>query len=310
MPPVSTRTPAPAPESSRASAWAPAIVRCWRSTKPSEAAIRRATALAAITCSSGPPCWPGKTAESIFLACSSRAQDHPGAGPAEGLVGGRGDHVGVLDRVGVQPGGDEAGEVRHVDHQQRADLVGDLPEAGEVELAGVRRPARQQQLRPRLAGDAGDLVHVDQAALAVDLVGHHLVQAPGDVQAHAVGEVAPVGQREPHDRVSRARAGRGRRPRWPASPSAAGRWRARRRTGPSRGRSRAARRRRPTRSRRSSAGRDSPRRTCSSAPSPGTRARPAARSSPRRSSRACPAGARARRAGPRRSPDPPPRGGG
>ena len=32
------------------------------------AAILKATAFAAMTCSSGPPCWPGKTAELIFLA--------------------------------------------------------------------------------------------------------------------------------------------------------------------------------------------------------------------------------------------------
>ncbi len=103
----------------------------------------------------------------------------------------------------MQPGGDETGEVRHVDHQQRADLVGDLAEAREVELARVGRPAGQQQLRPALAGDARDLVHVDQAALAVDLVGGDVVQAPGDVDLHAVGEVAAVGEREPHDRVAR-----------------------------------------------------------------------------------------------------------
>jgi hypothetical protein len=32
--------------------------------------------------------------------------------------------------------GDEAGEVRHVDHEQRADLVGDRAEAREVDVRG------------------------------------------------------------------------------------------------------------------------------------------------------------------------------
>jgi hypothetical protein len=36
----------------------------------------------------------------------------------------------------VQRRGDEPGEVRHVDHQQRADLVGDRAEALEVEMRG------------------------------------------------------------------------------------------------------------------------------------------------------------------------------
>ena len=203
MPPVSTLTPWPAFSSSRAKAWAPSTVRRWRSANSSLAAILKATALAAITCSSGPPCWPGNTAESIFFAYSSLHRITPARGPAERLVGGRGDHVGPeLDRVGVKPGGDEAGEVRHVDHQQRADLVGDLAKAREVELARVGRPAGQQQLRAALARDARHLVHVDQAALAVDLVGGDVIQAAGHVDLHAVREVAAVGQREPHDRLA------------------------------------------------------------------------------------------------------------
>ena len=151
-----------------------------------------------------PALLPGEHRRVDLLGVLLLAQDDPGAGTAERLVGGRGDDVGaVLDRAGVQPGGDETGEVGHVDHQQRADLVGDLAKAREVELARIGRPARQQQLRTALAGDAGDLVHVDQAAVAVDLVGGDLIQPAGDVDLHAVGEVAAVGEREPHDRVPR-----------------------------------------------------------------------------------------------------------
>ena len=67
---------------------------------------------------------------------------------------GGGDDVGVRHRVGVQPGGDQAGEVRHVHHQVGADLVGDPAELGEVQLPGVGRPAGDDQLRPVLAGPA------------------------------------------------------------------------------------------------------------------------------------------------------------
>ena len=131
------------------------------------------------------------------------AEDHPGARAAERLVGRRRDDVGAeLDRVRVQARGDQAGEVRHVDHQQRADLVGDLAEAREVELARIGRPAGEQQLRAVLARDARDLVHVDQAGLAVDLVGGDVVEAAGDVDLHAVREVAAVGERQAHDRVA------------------------------------------------------------------------------------------------------------
>jgi hypothetical protein len=79
------------------------------------------------------------------------AQDDPRARAAERLVDRGGDHVGVGHGARVLPGRDEAGEVRHVDEEQGADLVGDLPEAREVQVAGVGRPARDDHLRPALA---------------------------------------------------------------------------------------------------------------------------------------------------------------
>ena len=66
------------------------------------------TALAATTWQSGPPCRPGKTARSTALACSARAQHQAGARAGQRLVRGRGDDVGVLHRVRVQAGGDQA----------------------------------------------------------------------------------------------------------------------------------------------------------------------------------------------------------
>jgi hypothetical protein len=49
------------------------------------AAIRKATALPAIACISGPPCWPGKTAESIFFLNSPVVRITPERGPARVL---------------------------------------------------------------------------------------------------------------------------------------------------------------------------------------------------------------------------------
>ena len=171
--------------------------------KASLIAILNATALPAITCSSGPPCWPGKTAESIFFCVLGSAEDQAAAAAADRLVRRRRDDVGVRHRARVQAGGDQPGEVRHVDHQQRADLVGDLAEAREVELARVGGPAGDDQLRLALARDARDLVHVDQARLAVDPVGRDVVEPAGEVDLHAVREVAAVRQLEAQDRVAR-----------------------------------------------------------------------------------------------------------
>ena len=102
----------------------------------------------------------------------------------------------------MQASRDEPGEVGHVDEQVGADLVGDLAEAREVELARIRRPAGHDHLRPLLAGDPRDLVHVDHAGLAVDAVGDDLIQASGGVELHAVREVAAVGELEAHQLVA------------------------------------------------------------------------------------------------------------
>ena len=69
VPPVSTSTPFAI--SSSANARALAIVCRWRARKGSDWAIPSATALAAMMCISGPPCWPGKIARLISVASSS-----------------------------------------------------------------------------------------------------------------------------------------------------------------------------------------------------------------------------------------------
>ncbi len=127
------------------------------------------------------------------------AQDQTGARAAQGLVGGGGDHVGVRHRIGVQPRRHQPSEMGHVDHQRRFDLIGDLAEAREVQLARVGRPAGEQQLGAVLARETRHLVHVHQPRLRVGLIGHHLVEFPRDVELHAVGQVPAVGQRQAHN---------------------------------------------------------------------------------------------------------------
>ena len=120
------------------------------------------------------------------------------------------DDVRVRDRVEVaaeHPAGDEAGEMRHVDHQVGPDLVGNLAKARKVEHAGIGGPSGQQQLWATLTGDASDLVHVDQAGLRIDLVGRDVVEPARDVQLHPVRQVPAVRQREAHDGVARIEQG-------------------------------------------------------------------------------------------------------
>ena len=68
---------------------------------------------------------PGEDGLVDRLAVFLLAEDEPGARSAERLVRRRRDDVRVRDRARVLAGRDEPGEVRHVDHQLRADLVGD-----------------------------------------------------------------------------------------------------------------------------------------------------------------------------------------
>ena len=61
-----------------------------------------------------------------FLGILLLAEDQPAAGPAQGLVGGGGDEIGVGHRAGVQAGDHEPGDVGDVRQQEGADFAGDL----------------------------------------------------------------------------------------------------------------------------------------------------------------------------------------
>ena len=97
---------------------------------------------------------------------------------------------------------DEAGEVRHVDHEHRADRVGDLAEAREVELPRIRRPAGDDELRALLLGDLRERVHVDARVLVAHAVGDDLVELAGEVQPHPVREMAAVIQAHAEELVA------------------------------------------------------------------------------------------------------------
>ena len=123
-----------------------------------------ATALAAITCMSGPPCRSWEDGAVHLLGVVGVAQDHAAARTAQGLVGGGADDLGVAHRARVMPRGDETRDVRDVGEQQRADLVGDLAELREVDHARVGGRAALDQLR-RCSFASAQLVVVDALAL-------------------------------------------------------------------------------------------------------------------------------------------------
>ena len=80
--------------------------------------------------------------------------------------------------------------MRHVDHQGRADLVGDLAHLGEVHPARVRRVAGDQHQRLELPGLGAHHVVVEQPGLGVGAVLLLVEHLAADVGPEAVGQVA------------------------------------------------------------------------------------------------------------------------
>ena len=97
---------------------------------------------------------------------------------------------------------DQPGEMRHVDEQQRADLVADRAEAGEVEVPGIGRSAGDDHLGPMLLGQGQDLVEVDQMVIGTDAVLDRVEPFARLGRRSAVGQVAAGGEAEAHDRVA------------------------------------------------------------------------------------------------------------
>ena len=75
------------------------------------------------------------------------------------------------------------------------DRGGDLAELRGAQLARVGRPACVDHPRSPLVGQPPDLVHVDAGVFGPYAVGRHVVEPAGEVQPHAVREVAAVGSR-------------------------------------------------------------------------------------------------------------------
>ena len=115
----------------------------------------------------------------------------------------RGHEVGDRHGVVVQSRGDQAGIVGHIDHQLRADALGDLGKRGVGNLAGIGAGPGHDQLRLVLLGQGGKLVDIDAVRILSDAVAIELVKLAGGVELHAVGQVPAVGQVEAQHDIAR-----------------------------------------------------------------------------------------------------------
>ena len=129
-------------------------------------------------------------------------EDAATARAAQGLVRGEGDHIGVRHRVGVRTTGDEAGDVRRVEHQHRSRFVGDGLERFGVEPARVARGAGHDELGPMLQRKVTHLLHIDSFVARRHFVGHEVVELAAGVHRRTVGEVPTVIEAEAEHRVA------------------------------------------------------------------------------------------------------------
>ena len=175
VPPETIRAPRSARPSASSAAFS--MVRCWSRRKSSPAARQQPDGLAGDHVHQRPALDAGED-RLVDLRRERRldarvvgridrvrevlaAEDQAAATAAERLVGRRGDDVRVRERARMDARGDEAGDVGHVDHQQRADAVGDRGHALEVPEPRVGRGAADDELRADLLRGRRHQVVVD-----------------------------------------------------------------------------------------------------------------------------------------------------
>ena len=126
--------------------------------------------------------------EVVLLVGFLVAEDHTAAGTAKGLVRGGRDDVRVRNGARMEACGNETGDVRHVDPEDGAALVGDLTEALEVDDARVRGGTGDDHLRLLFDSELFERVVVD-VAFVVNTVRNDVVEESGEVDGRTVGQV-------------------------------------------------------------------------------------------------------------------------
>ncbi len=107
----------------------------------------------------------------------------------------------------MRPAGDEPGKVRHVDHEVRTHLIGDLAEYAEVDDAGIGGAAGDDELRAMLLGELAHLVDIDPMVVAAHAVGHWLEPFARHVHRRAMCEMSAGGEIQTKEGVARLQQG-------------------------------------------------------------------------------------------------------
>ena len=97
----------------------------------------------------------------------------------------------------------QAGDVRHVDKQVRADAVCDFPEARPVGYLGIGRKTGHDHLRFVRRRQRLHLVVVDQTGVSVQPVLDCIEQFAGEIDLGAMGQVPAICETHAQNRVAR-----------------------------------------------------------------------------------------------------------
>jgi hypothetical protein len=129
-------------------------------------------------------------------------EDETAARPTQCLMRGRGDHMGMRERAWMHAAGNQAGKMRHVDHEIGSDLIGDLTAAAKFDDARIGGAAGDDHFRSMFLRKRAHLLIVDPVVVGPHRVRDRLEPAAGQVHRRAVGEMAPGRKTEPQEGVA------------------------------------------------------------------------------------------------------------
>ena len=108
----------------------------------------------------------------------------------------------MRQRARMRAAGDEASEMRHVDHQVSADFVGDGAQPREVDHARISRAAGDDDPRLVLPRQPLELVDVDALIVSAHAVMNGPEPFAGEIWRRAMRQVSAAGERQTKDRVA------------------------------------------------------------------------------------------------------------
>ncbi len=137
-----------------------------------------------------------------FLCCFLITENQTAAGSPQGLVRGGRHHVRVRNGAWVQPCRHKSGNMRHIHHQNRADLISHLAELLKINRARISRRARNNHLR--LIGKR-KLPHliIIQKTVVIDTIRNNVKIFARHINRTSVRQVPAVVQIHTHNGIPR-----------------------------------------------------------------------------------------------------------